>query len=354
VTGAPARPVGILGYGAVVPAGRVRAATIAAAWGRDGDARLPIEEKSVPDLDEDTITMAIEAARSALLRAGGPEVAARLGAVFVGSESKPYAVKPCGTVVAEALGASRFVSAADFEFACKAGTEALRAAFALVGAGMSDAALAAGIDAAQGKPGDALEYTAAAGGAACVAGPAEESLAVLEGSCSYVSDTPDFFRRQHLHYPEHGHRFTGEPAYFEHVRAASRRLFGLLGRTPSDYRFAVFHQPNPKFVRKAAADLGFSKEQAAPAAVVDRIGNTYSGASLLGLAAALDEARPGDRIFVCSYGSGSGSDAFSFAVTDRIQAARGRAPGVASLLARRAPVADYGAYLRRAGAVRLL
>jgi hydroxymethylglutaryl-CoA synthase len=354
VNGAPARPVGILGYGAVVPAGRVRALTIAAAWGREDDARLPLEEKSVPDLDEDTITMAIEAARSALARSGDAALAERLGAVFVGSESKPYAVKPCGTVVAEALGASRFVSAADFEFACKAGTEALRAAFALVGAGMSDAALAAGIDAAQGKPGDALEYTAAAGGAAFVAGEAEKSLALLEGSCSYVSDTPDFFRRQHLHYPEHGHRFTGEPAYFEHVRAASRRLLDDLGRQPSDYRFAVFHQPNPKFVRRAAKDLGFSREQAAPAAVVDRIGNTYSGASLLGLAAALDEARPGDRIFVCSYGSGSGSDAFSFAVTDRIEAARGRAPRVAALLERRAPVADYGAYLRRAGAVRLL
>jgi hydroxymethylglutaryl-CoA synthase len=354
MSGAPARPVGILGYGAVIPAGRVRAATIAAAWGREEDARLPLEEKSVPDLDEDTITMAIEASRSAVARTGDAALVERLGAVFVGSESKPYAVKPCGTVVAEALGASRFVSAADFEFACKAGTEALRAAIALVGAGMSEAALAAGIDAAQGKPGDPLEYTAAAGGAAFVAGPAQESLALLEGWCSYVSDTPDFFRRQHFHYPEHGHRFTGEPAYFEHVRAASRRLLETLGRAPSDYRFAVFHQPNPKFVRKAAADLGFSKEQAAPAAVVDRIGNTYSGASLLGLAAALDRARAGDRIFVCSYGSGSGSDAFSFVVTDRIEAARGRAPLVADLLLLRQPIADYGAYLRRAGAVRLL
>ena len=349
-----AHPVGILGYGAVVPAGRVRAATIAAAWGREADARLPLEEKSVPDLDEDTITMAIEASRSALARSGDGALATRLGAVFIGSESKPYAVKPCGTVVAEALGASRFLSAADFEFACKAGTEALRAAFALVGAGMSDAALAAGIDAAQGKPGDALEYTAAAGGAAFVAGRADASLAILEGSCSYVSDTPDFFRRQHFHYPEHGHRFTGEPAYFEHVRAATRRLLEELGRAPADYRFAVFHQPNPKFVRKAAADLGFTREQAAPAAVVDRIGNTYSGASLLGLAAALDAARPGDRIFVCSYGSGSGSDAFSFAVTERIEAARGRAPRVAELLERKVPVTDYGAYLRRVGAVRLL
>jgi hydroxymethylglutaryl-CoA synthase len=349
-----AAPVGILGYGAYVPEGRVPAKVLAAAWGRTGEGRLPVEEKSVPGLDEDTITMAIEAARHALARAAGTVEPAHLGAVFVGSESKPYAVKPSGTVVAEAIGAVPWTSTADFEFACKAGTEAMRAAMAFVGSGLAEAALAIGMDAAQGKPGDHLEYTAAAGGGAVILGRVENALARIDGSCSYVTDTPDFFRRQHLHYPEHGHRFTGEPAYFQHVEAASRRLLETLGRAPSDYRFAVFHQPNPKFVRKAAKALGFTEAQVSPTAVVDRIGNTYSGASLLGLAAALDRACPGDRIFLCSYGSGAGSDAFSFTVTERIETARGRAPLLDRHLDRRRVIADYGAYLRRAGAVRTL
>ncbi len=348
------KAIGILGYGAYVPEGRVAAATLAAAWGRSSEGRLPVEEKSVPDLDEDTITMAIEASRQALQRAAGRIDAPRLGAVFIGTESKPYAVKPCGTVVAEAIGATPWTSAADFEFACKAGTEALRAAAAFVGAGMAEAALAVGMDAAQGKPGDHLEYTAAAGGGAVIVGSAEGALATLEGSTSFVTDTPDFFRRQHFHFPEHGHRFTGEPAYFMHVQAASHRLLDDLGRKPADYRFAVFHQPNPKFVRRAAAELGFTEAQVGPTAVVDRIGNTYSGASLLGLAAALDRAAPGDRIFVCSYGSGAGSDAFSFAVGDALPAARARAPLLEVFLDRRRPITDYGTYLRRAGAVRTL
>jgi len=349
------REIGVLGYGAYVPEGRVSAKVLASAWGRNGEGRLPVKEKSVPGLDEDTITMAIEAARHALARAGDAVTPERLGAVFVGTESKPYAVKPSGTVVAEAIGAVPWTSAADFEFACKAGTEAMRAAAAFVGAGLTEAALAIGMDAAQGKPGDHLEYTAAAGGGAVIVGPvSDQAIARIEGSCSYVTDTPDFFRRQHLHYPEHGHRFTGEPAYFRHVEEASKRLLGTLGRAPSDYRFAVFHQPNPKFVRKAAAALGFTEAQVGPTAVVDRIGNTYSGASLLGLAAALDLARPGDRIFLCSYGSGAGSDAFSFTVTDRIEAVRGRAPLLRAHLDRRRPIEDYGTYLRRAGAVRTL
>jgi hydroxymethylglutaryl-CoA synthase len=342
----------------------VRASAIAAAWGREGSGRAPVREKSVPSLDEDTATMSIEAARHALARAGAPAgegpagapaiLEGRLRAVWVGTESKPYAVKPTSTLVAEAIGATPWVSAADFEFACKAGSEALQAACAYVGSGMADLAMAIGMDAAQGKPGDHLEMTAAAGGAAFVLGPAEEAVAIWEASFSYVTDTPDFFRRQHMHYPEHGHRFTGEPSYFSHSRAAASALLETLGRRAADYRYAVFHQPNPKFMRRVAADLGFTEAQVAPAAVVDRIGNTYAGSSLLGLAAVLDVAQPEDRILFCSYGSGAGSDAVSLVATRRLPAVRSAAPSVRDLLDRRREVTDYGEYLRLADGVRRL
>ena len=347
-----AREVGIAGYGAYVPRSRIAARAIAAAWGRSPDARLPLREKSVPSADEDTVTMAIEAARGALLRAQVNPASIR--AVWVGTESKPYAVKPSSTVVAEAIGATPWVSAADLEFACKAGSEAMQAACAYVGSGMADYALAIGMDAAQSKPGDHLEFTAAAGGAAYLFGPAANALAVVEASRSFVTDTPDFFRRQHMHYPEHGHRFTGEPSYFRHSLEASRGLLEEVGRRPSDYRWAVFHQPNPKFVRRIASELGFGEAQIAPGAVVDRIGNTYSGASLLGLAAVLDVARAGDRIFFCSYGSGAGSDSFSLSATSRLEAARGAAPSVLDYLARRREIEDYGTYLRVTRKMRML
>src|SRR4029079_6213937 len=145
-------------------------------------------------------------------------------AVWVGSESHPYAVKPTSTIVAEALGAVPNTQAADWQFACKAGTEAMQAAIGLVGSGMGHYALAIGMDTAQGRPGDALESTAGAGGAAYLVGPADEALAVFEGSYSYVTDTPDFWRRQHEKYPEHGQRFTGEPASFRHGTPAAQRL----------------------------------------------------------------------------------------------------------------------------------
>ena len=94
--------VGIAGYGAYVPRHRIKVEEIAKVWGTDAPSYkkgLRLQEKSVPSPDQDTITMSVEAARHALARSGtDPE---RLGAVYVGSESHPYAVKPSGTVVAE-------------------------------------------------------------------------------------------------------------------------------------------------------------------------------------------------------------------------------------------------------------
>src|SRR5512143_719758 len=229
----PAKAVGIVGYGAYVPRYRLPASEVSRIW-TEGETVLPIKEKAVPGLDEDVATMSIEAARNALARAGiDPE---EIRAVWVGSESHPYAVKPTSTIVAEAIGAVPNTQAADWQFACKAGTEAMQAAIGFVGSGMAAYALAIGMDTAQGRPGDALEYTAGAGGAAYLLGSAEESLAVFEGSYSYVTDTPDFWRRPGEKYPEHGQRFTGEPAYFKHITGAAEQLLAATGTTAKDYR----------------------------------------------------------------------------------------------------------------------
>lgn len=340
----PQRRVGIIGYGAYIPRYRLATEEISRVWraGQDADA-LPVESKSVPGSDEDTITMAIEAAQNALSRAAIDPT--RIRGVWVGSESHPYAVKPSSTVVAQALGIAPATTAADFEFACKAGTEAMQAAFALVGSGMGEYALAIGMDTAQGRPGDALEYTAAAGGGAYIIGPAEEAIAVLEASYSYVTDTPDFWRREYQRYPEHGNRFTGEPAYFHHVLNATQTLLDELGLTAADFAAVVFHQPNEKFPLKIGRELGFTTEQLRAGLLAPEIGNTYAGASPLGFTRVLDEARPGDRLLLVSFGSGAGSDAISFVATERIETVRERAPSTQAYLDRRQWV-DYATYAR--------
>lgn len=338
----PTREVGIVGYGAYIPRFRLPASEVSRVWA-EGYEEGPITEKAVAGSDEDTTTIAIEAARNALARAG---IASQLlRAVWVGTESKPYAVKPTATIVAEAIGATPDVQAGDWEFACKAGTEAMQAAIALVGSRMAEYALIIGADTAQGRPNDALEYTAGAGGAAYIIGPKEESLAYLEGSYSFVSDTPDFYRRAHEHYPRHGGRFTGDPAYFRHLLSAARHLMEELGYTAQDYAAATFHQPNIKFPTRAAKMLGFSSQQIEKGLLVDQVGNTYAGSSMLGLTAVLDTAKPRERILLVSFGSGAGSDAFSFVVTERILERRHKAPATQDYIARRKKI-DYALYAR--------
>lgn len=338
----PMRPVGIVGYGAYVPRYRLPGSEISRVW-TNGNSKSPVREKAVPGLDEDTATMSVEAARNALARAGiDPQ---RIAAVWVGSESHPYAVKPTGTIVAEAIGATPATLAADWQFACKAGSEAFQAGIGLVGSGMADYALAIGMDTAQGRPGDALEYTAGAGGAAYIVGPAEEALAVIQRTLSYVSDTTDFWRRPTTHYPSHAERFSGDPGYFGHVMPAAEQMMQLMETSPEDYDYVVIHQPNPKFPTRALEDLGFKPAQWKTGLLVPEIGNTYAGSALIGLTAVLDEAQPGQRILMVSYGSGAGSDAFDLRVTDRIVAAQHRAPTTRAYIRRRVQI-DYAQYVR--------
>ena len=338
----PVNDVGIVGYGAYVPRYRLPATEVARVW-KGGGGELPVKEKAVPGLDEDTLTIALEAARNALTRAQiDPQL---IGAVWVGSESHPYAVKPTSTIVAEAIGATPYTEAADWQFACKAGTEAMQAGMGFVASGMASYVLSIGADTAQGRPGDALEYTAAAGGAAYLVGPASESLAVFEASLSYVTDTPDFWRRPNMHYPSHGQRFTGEPAYFKHVISAATDLMEQMGRTADDFAHVVLHQPNAKFPERAAKTLGFKPEQWGTGLLCPVVGNTYAGSSMLGLTAILDQARPGDTILAVSFGSGAGSDAFSLRVTDLVTERQSLAPQTQDYISRRREV-DYATYVR--------
>jgi hydroxymethylglutaryl-CoA synthase len=217
---------------------------------------------------------------------------------------------------------------------------------------MADYALAIGADTAQGRPSDSLEYTAAAGGAAFIIGPAENSLAILDGSYSYVSDTPDFWRRPQQHYPSHGGRFTGEPGYFTHVLAAARGLMEGLGLTAGDFQYVVFHQPNPRFPVRAALELGFKRGQYEAGLLANEIGNAYAGSSLLGFSALLDQAQPGERILLVSFGSGAGSDAFCWQTNAQLPLRQALAPRTGDYIERRTLI-DYATYLRFRGQIEM-
>lgn len=310
--------VGITSYGVAIPKQKILTTLIEEAQGKVGmgiGQSLGVDSKTVPARDEDTITLATDAAIKCL--ENFREEKNKISNIFIGSESHPYAVKPSGTVVKDALGLSEDMALADLQFACKAGTQGIQIGFNYLLSGYSEYSLAIGADTAQAKPNDALEFTAGAGAAAYLLGK-EKLLARLVAMTSIATDTPDFWRRAGQSYPEHAGRFSGEPAYFYHITTAAQKIMNETGLKPTDFAYCVFHTPNGKFPQLAAKKLGFKPEQLKPSLVVGEIGNTYAGSVPIALSAVLDKAKAGEKILVVSYGSGAGSDAFIFETTEEL------------------------------------
>ena len=303
---------GIIGYGVYTSRFRIKEGSI---------------ERSVPFIDEDSITAAVEAGKLALIHSRMESC--MVGKIYVGSESNPYAVKPIASKVAQVLKLGeededvQGVDAVDTEFACKAATSMFKDAAALVNHPKSNIkyAMVIGADNSQAAPRDCpggeLDLFVGYGAAAFLFGK-QDVIAEIEGWYSCTSDTPDFWRRDGEPHPMHGGRFTGDPAYFKHVRKSATKLMERLNLKTEDVDYFVAHQPNVQFPVRMAKELGFKEEQYMPMLQVAKFGNTYSGASPVGLAAVLDIAEPDKRILVASYGSGAGSDAYSLVTTSQL------------------------------------
>ena len=303
----------IISFGRYIPRYRIKSAEIAAHWGKDPkliEGSSGIREKTVAGKDEDSFTMAFEAAKIALEHT--PIKPTEISACFVGSESHPYAVKPTSAMLVQALELDPFSHAADLEFACKAGTSGMQIVDSMIRAGQIQYGLAVGTDRAQARPGDALEYTSAAGAAALILGPEKSSSALcrIEKTLSFTTDTPDFWRAQGEKYPSHAGRFTGEPGYLAHVREALSGVLEICAIKPTNIDHVILHMPNSKFPLKIAKEFGFTKEQMQLGFIVSVIGNTYSACSPIGLTYVLEKAKKSETILMVSYGSGAGSDAF--------------------------------------------
>jgi len=311
--------IGITDYGFYIPKNRIKVEEIAKNWQKCSDKisqSLKITEKAVASTDEDIVTMGYEASAMALKKYSIKEKS-KIGAVFIGSETFPYAVKPHSTIIASFLGLSGDYVAYDTQFACKATTGALISAYGLVKSGEIESALVVASDKANARPGDVLEYSAGSGSNAFVLG-SENVIGEILGWHSFSSDTPDFWRRSGQKYPSHAGRFTGSPSYFFHIASSSKKLLEKLNAKPSDFKYAVFHMPNGTFPLKIGNSLGFTTDQILPSYVVSQLGNSYSASALMGLCATFDNVKSGDTVFFASYGSGAGSDAIAFKIHDAI------------------------------------
>jgi len=327
---------GITRYGAYVPATRL---SLSALGGRTPKPGGP--EKAVAWNDEDAITLGVAAGRDCLHGHDRRQV----DSIIFASTTHPFQEKQAAALVARALDLRRDVQSTDLGGSLRAGTSALRIACDAVRAGTSDCVLVIASDCRMAAPGSPMEANLGDGAAAFLVGR-ENVIACLEGSHALSDEIVDVWRREGDPFSHSWEdRFVIQEGYAPGVREAVQELLGKLGRSVDDYACCALYAPDPRSHAGAARALGIE-----PARLQDaffgRMGNTGAAFVPMQLAAALANARPGDRLLAASYGDGA--EALSLEVTEAIQEL---APprGVAGHLDRRREVRDYSQYLESRG-----
>ncbi|UCE85109.1 MAG: OB-fold domain-containing protein [Deltaproteobacteria bacterium] len=325
--------VGITSYGAYVPRLRLPLQAIAGRPGREGGP-----ERSVAYFDEDAVTMGVAAAVDCLRGVARDTVD---GLLFA-STSHPYREKQGAAVIAKALDLRRDVFTADFGGSLRAGTAALRAGLDARRAGTARSVLVVASDCRLGAPRSALERNFGDGAAAFRVG--DDEVAVAASDVHSISDEIiDVWRVEGQPFVRQWEeRFVVEHGYRQNAVAVVEQFLAKTGSEPGDFAKLVLYGPDARSHAALARALRFD-----PAAVQDplfgRLGNAGAAFTPLLLAAALEDARAGDRLLAVSYGDGA--DALSLEVTDKLEKLAGRR-GVGWHLRRRLTLRDYDAYLQ--------
>jgi len=328
--------IGISSYGAYVPRHRLALGALGGRSARDGGP-----EKAVAWNDEDAITMAVSAAVNCLRDFDR----SRVDALYFASTSYAFREKQGAALVARALDLRRDLHSADFASSLRAGTTALRAAIDAVGAGSARCALVVTSDCRLGAPGSGLERTSGDGAVAFLVEEGEV-IARLESAHTVTDEIVDVWRGEgeaFVHSWED--RFVVQEGYLPRVVEAVRGVLEKSGTAAGDYARMALYAPDQRSHGAAARQLELSGGQLQEP-LFGRLGNAGAAFAPLQLAAALEAARPDDRILVASYGDGA--EALAFSVHDPIEKL-GPRRGVSWHLERRQSVVSYDHYSKARG-----
>lgn len=327
--------IGIRGFGVHVPRYRLSAATLAAAWGGSGGG-----ERAVANHDEDSLTMAVEASLAALAGRDGRT----LGGVILASTTPPYAEKSSAAILATVADCGRDVFVADLGGSLRAGTTGLRLALDAVRAGSAREVLVAAADVRPAAPGGDLEPLLGDGAAAVVVGQGDGILARFEGAYSLTHEFSDVWRKADARFPEQGDlTFVRAYGYETLIPEAVEGLLRETGLKRQDLSRVACYAPDARLAPGILRALKLPDSVLSHVPLLPAIGNTGTASPLLALAAALEEAQPGERVLVVGYGAGA--DALLFQTTERIEQWDRRQGVLAQLRAGR-PLVHYGKFLQ--------
>ncbi len=327
---------GILSYGAYIPRLRLQRKSIAMAnsWFAPGLRGLARGERAIANWDEDVITMAVEAARSCLRS----QDRSKVDKLAFASTTFPFDDRQNAGVVANALNLGSSLSVLDVSGSQRAGASALAAAFA-TSDGNDYLIVAAEKRLAKAASSQEMHY---GDGAAAVLVGRGKPVARLIGTHSETVDFVDHFRGHGVAY-DYGweERWIREEGYQKIVPRAIDALFKSTGVKPDSVTHFCMPCSLPR-VNAAVAQRSGIKEEALRDTLAAACGDTGTAHSLLMLAHALEEAKPGDRILVAAFGQGC--EVLLFEVTEAIaELAAGKC--VQATLARKKEESNYQKFL---------
>ncbi len=323
---------GIVSYGAYVPLRRLGPGS--SGWNLPG-------EKAVAGWDENSLTMAVAAVADCL--AGIDR--SRVDGLYFASTTPPYGEKLAATTAAWAAGLRPDILTADITDSLRAGTAAMRMAVDTVKAGSAKNILVTASDLRMATPRSGQDNNIGDGAAALLIGDTDV-IAEIEGSYSLSNELLDVWRAgvgKYLHSWED--RFVFEEGYLKILPKVVKTFLDKSGVTLADINKAVFYGPDLRRHRQMAGMLGLKPEQMQEP-LFDKMGNTGTAFSLMMLVAALEDAKPGDRILLASYGDGA--DVLLLKVTEKIAGIKGRW-GMKRSLAAKMMMRSYDDYLAYRG-----
>ena len=332
--------IGITSYGAYIPKLRLNRMAIFGAMGWFAPAIIQVAqgERSVCYWDEDALTMAVEAARDCLKGKDKKKV----DAIYLASTTLPYADRQNAGIAATALNLRENILSADFTASQKIATTALVTALESVQSGGKSNVLVSAADKRETKAGYFYEMWFGDGAASLMVGK-EDVIAEYLGSYSVSYDFPDHYRgSMHKYDYMWEERWMRDEGYSKIIPEAIKGLLSKCNVSMDQVAKVVF----PCFFKREHADIA-KKMGAGKEKLQDNMhevcGETGAAHALMMFGAALEQAKPGDKIILAGFGQGC--DALLFQVTDNILKLAPRR-GVKGSLANRKEFTNYPKFLK--------
>jgi len=331
--------IGIRSYGGYVPRNRMKRKKVfeAMGWVNAGNISLAGGEKSVASYDEDSITMAVAAAIDSLNGIARSD----LGGVYFASTTLPFKERQNAGIIAGALAMDEAARTVDFTGSLKSGTSALISACEAVGAKGTNNLMVCASDCRLGKPGSSQEMIFGDAAAAFVVSD-QDVMAEYKGSFSLSHDFVDHMRGSDAQFDRQWEdRWIRDVGFDQFIPRAADGLLKKFDLKMQDFAKVIYPCYYPAERRNLDKILKMAPEQAQDP-LMESIGEMGTGQPLVMLARALEDAKPGDKILVISYGSGC--DALYFEATDRIGNLK-KARGISGFLANKVELDNFEKYL---------